>query len=112
MPLGMIHDYTLRALGAASVNVEGRVQRGAPVDTVVRGRVDELSAREIELAAQRGQTHDIVCIAPLGTVVDDRMEVVVTEPARLAGTYVVDRVRTTTKHLRVLCSRTTIREPT
>lgn len=104
-------DFVLREPGEATVGTEGRVSREDPDDTVVRGRVDELSARDLELAAQRGQTHDIVCLAPLGTAVNDRMAVVVTTPERLAGTYRVDVVRTTRKHVRILCSRSTIREP-
>lgn len=109
--IGALHDVTLRALGSETIDAEGIVQRSAPVDVVVRGRVDELSTEDVNLAAQVGQTHDVVVKVDLGVLVNDRMTVVVTVPENLAGTYKVDSIRQTRKGQRVLCSRTTIREP-
>lgn len=106
--IGAIHVYHLTLDSSASVTPEGRVVRSTTT-TRVEGRVDELSARDVEIAAQVGQTHDVCCLAPLDTDVTDRHRVLVTEPARLAGTYQVDVVRTTRRHLRILCSRTTVR---
>lgn len=108
--IGAIHVYAISTLGEASVTPEGRTVRTAPTVVEVRGSVDELSARDVEIAAQAGQTHDIACRAELGTAVTDRDQVVVTEPARLAGTYSVDTIRTLRTHLRLLCSRTTLED--
>jgi len=110
--LGEIHVYEVSDLGASPVtDAEGRVSRAAATWVEVRGSVDELSARDVEIAAQNGQTHDIACRAPLETVVSDRSRVRVTEPERLAGIYDVDVIRSTRSHLRLLCSRSTIRTP-
>lgn len=107
--IGAIHVYHLASSTSASVNAEGRVVKTS-TSTPVEGRVDELSARDVEIAAQVGQTHDIAALAPLETVVDDKMTLVVTDPPRLAGTYKVDAIRTTRKHLRILASRTTVKD--
>lgn len=107
--IGQTETFVLVTLGDSVVDSEGRVTR-PEVTTEVEGRVDELTARDVEIAAQVGQTHDIVCLAPADTVVSDRDVVRVTEPTRLAGDYKVDTIRTTRRHLRLLCSRTTVRE--
>lgn len=92
-----------------AVDDEGRVHiTYTPVE--VQGRVDEVSAREVEVAAQRGQRHDIVCLADPDVLVTDKMRVVVSTPERLAGRYTIDAVRTTRRHQRVLCSRDTTGE--
>lgn len=106
--IGAIHVFHLVSETSSSVTPAGRVVK-ATTSTPVEGRVDELSARDVEVAAQVGQTHDVCCLAPLETVVDDQMTVIVTAPTRLAGTYKVDAVRTTRKHLRILASRTTVK---
>lgn len=106
--IGAIHAYEITLDSSASVTPEGRVV-ATTTTTRVEGSVDELSARDVEIAAQVGQTHDIACRAPLETAVTDRHKVLVTEPAKLAGTYDVDAVRVTRKHLRILCSRSTVR---
>lgn len=112
--IGAIHDFVIYPIGAVgaspTVDAEGRVTQGEVDPIEVRGSVDELSAREIQLAAQRGETHDIACRAPLDTEVSDRDEVGVTIPVRLAGRYKVDAIRATRSHLRLLCSKTTIRD--
>lgn len=107
--IGFIHAYALTSETSASVTPAGRVVK-TRTSTPVEGRVDELTARDVEIAAQVGQTHDICCLAPLETVVDDTMEVVVTDPPRLAGTYRIDVIRTTRKHLRILASRSTVKD--
>lgn len=107
--IGAIHDVSRRRLAASAVDAEGRTTR-APTDQAFRGSVDELSARDVEIAAQNGQTHDLVIRAPLDLDVTDRDQMVVTEPVRLAGVYDVDTIRTTRFHLRVLCSRSTVDE--
>lgn len=104
--IGAIHVYEIVSRSAPSVNAEGLVT-AASVTTSVRGRVDELRAADVTIAAQVGQTHDIACEADLDVVVTDRDLVIVTDPTRLAGTYRVDAVRTTRKKLRILCSRFT-----
>lgn len=109
--IGAIHVYEVHALGASvTVDPEGRTHREDPTVVEVKGSVDELTARDVEIAAQNGQTHDIVCRCPLGVTVNDRDRVVVTDPERLAGTYEIDTVRSLRSHLRLLCSKTTIRE--
>lgn len=108
--IGAVHVYELVADGAASVLASGKVVRAEGEGTRVRGRVDELTARMIEVAAQRGQSHDIVCEADPDTVVNDRMKVLVSDPPRLSGLYDIDLIRTTRGKLRLLCSRTTIRD--
>lgn len=105
--IGQRETWTLIEVEAHEVDAEGRTSRETD-DRLVRGRVDELSARDIEVAARRGQTHDIVCLADHGVPVNDRCLVRVTKPTGLAGLYKVDRVRTTRRGLRVLCSRTTV----
>ena len=107
--IGAIHHYLLQSESSTSVTPQGRVVKTI-VSTGVEGRVDELSARDVEIAAQVGQTHDIAALAPLETVVDDTMTLVVTDPTRLAGTYRIDAIRTTRKHLRILASRSTVKD--
>lgn len=104
--IGFVHPFTIRALGSTpTVDSEGRVVREAPVDTVRVGRVDELNARDVQIAAAVGQTHDIVVLDTLDSPVTHASSIVVTEPERLAGTYTVDSIRTTRRHIRILCSR-------
>lgn len=106
--IGAIHVYSILNPGPASVNAEGR-RVGTYASVTVEGRVDELTSRDVEIAAAVGMRHDITCSAPLDTDVSDRSLVIVTEPERLAGTYEVDTLRVTRQKLRVLASRTTIR---
>lgn len=106
--IGAVDSVVIRTLGATTTDSEGRTTR-PPTDVTIVGRVDELSARDVEIAAQNGQTHDIVVKADLGVTVTDQAQVIVSTPVRLAGTYKVDVVRFTRRHLRILCSRTTIR---
>lgn len=107
--LGAVDTFYLVTLGASSVDSEGRVTR-TPTEAAVVGRVDELSARDVEIAAQNGQTHDVCALADLDVVVNDRARIRVVTPTRLAGTYDIDTVRTTRRHLRILCSRTTVED--
>lgn len=105
--IGAVDTFYLQTLGASVVDAEGRVTR-TPTETAVEGRVDELSARDVEIAAQNAQTHDICCLADLDVAVNDQARVRVVTPTRLAGVYEVDTIRTTRRHLRILCSRTTV----
>jgi len=108
--IGARETVIIQTLGASFTDSEGRTDRFTD-ETTVHGRVDEVSAREIEVAAQRGQTHDLVVLVPPTTEVSHRdSKVVVSTPVRLAGTYKIDRIRTTRRHLRLLCSRTSIRD--
>lgn len=107
--IGAIHSFSIRTKGASVTDAEGRTTRPT-TDEVYRGSVDELSARDVEIAAQNGQTHDLAIRAPLEAVVTDQSQAVVTEPARLAGTYEIDVIRTLRTHLRLLCSKTTVRQ--
>lgn len=112
--IGATDSVVLLADGAAVVDAEGRTTRPAQETAIQDARVDELSARDVEIAAQVGQTHDVAVKVPLGTAVTDKMRVRVdalSDPARalLLGTYEVDAIRTTRLHLRLLCSRTTVR---
>lgn len=112
--IGATDSVVLLADGAATVDTEGRVTRVPAETTIEDARVDELSARDVEIAAQVGQTHDVAIKVPLGTVVTDKMRVRVdamNDPARalLVGTYEIDAIRTTRLHLRLLCYRTTVR---
>lgn len=105
---GQTHVYSVRTLSASVVqDSDGYPVRGAPVDVEVEGYVAEVSAEEIAALGAMGQTIDVVAQAPLGTVVDDRDFLVVTEPTRLAGLYRVEAVRTLRKGLRILGRRTT-----
>lgn len=112
--IGATDSVVLLADGEATVDAEGRTTR-VPAETAIQdARVDELSARDVEIAAQVGQTHDVAIKVPLGTAVTDKMRVRVdtlSDPARalLLGTYEIDAIRTTRLHLRLLCSRSTIR---
>lgn len=111
--IGATDSVTLLADGAATTDAEGRVTRPDVETTVDEARVDELSARDVEIAAQVGQTHDIAVKVPLGTTVTDRMRVRVDaagDRSHLLGTFEIDAVRTTRLHLRLLCSRTTIQD--
>jgi len=112
--IGATDSVVLLTDGEAVVDAEGRTTRPAQETAIQGARVDELSARDVEIAAQVGQTHDIAVKVPSGTAVNDRMRLRVDaldDPARpnLLGTYTIDAVRTTRLHLRLLCSRTTIR---
>lgn len=105
--IGATDTYYLQTLGATTTDAEGRTTR-VPTEVAVVGRVDELSARDVEIAAQNGQTHDVCALADLDVVVNDRQRIRVVTPTRLAGVYEIDTVRTTRRHLRILCSRTTV----
>lgn len=107
--IGATETWYLVTLGASVVDAEGKVTR-ARTERAIEGRVDELSARDVEIAAQNGQTHDLCCLAPLDEEISDRDLVRVVEPTRLAGYYEVDTIRTTRRSLRVLCSRTTVED--
>lgn len=107
--IGSTDVFTLSSSSTSSVNAEGRTVK-AVVSQDVEGRVDELTTRDVEVAAQVGQTHDIVAQAPLETVVNDTMTLTVKPPSRLAGTYKIDTIRTTRRRLRILASRTTIKD--
>ncbi len=106
--IGATDTFYVQTLGASTTDSEGRTTR-TPTETAIVGRVDELSARDVEIAAQNGQTHDVCCLADLDVVVTDQAKIRVVTPTRLAGTYQVDTVRTNRRHLRILCSRTTVR---
>ena len=103
--IGAIHVYTIRTRGGASVTAEGRTVHAAPTDVEVLGSVDQLSARDVEIAAQVGQRHDIACRCPLDVTPDPKAQVIVTDPETLAGTYEIDTIRTTRAHHRLLCSK-------
>lgn len=103
--IGAPHDLVLRTLGAVTVDAEGRTTRAPATDVTVRGSVDELSARDVEIAAQVGQRHDIAVRVPLDVDVDVKTQAIVTEPSTLAGTYEVDTIRTLRTHYRLLCSK-------
>lgn len=105
--IGATDEVTIRTPGGSVTDAEGRTTRGT-TDLTVWGRADELSARDVAIAAQVGQTHDVAVKVDLDVAVTDQAEVVLSTPVRLAGTYKVDAVRTTRRHLRLLCSRTTI----
>lgn len=105
--IGAIHDVVRRRTATTSTNAEGRTVKST-ADVSFRGSVDELSARDMEIAAQNAQTHDLAVRAPLDLDVTDRDLIVVTEPTHLAGTYKIDVVRTTRSHFRLLCSRNTL----
>lgn len=105
--IGAIHVYSILTPGPASVNAEGR-SVATYASASVQGRVDELTARDVEIAAQVGARHDIVALADAEVVVTDRALLVVTDPPTLAGTYKVDTVRTTRSHRRLLASRVTV----
>lgn len=107
--IGFRETFRLGTPGSSTATSEGRVTQTTTWVEVL-GRVDELSAREITLAAQSGQFHDLVVQVAPETSVDDRQVVEVTTPARLAGTYRIDVVRTTRRNLRLLCSRTTVKD--
>lgn len=113
--IGATDSVVLLSDGEAVVDTEGRVTRPAQETAIQAARVDELSAQDVEIAAQVGQTHDIAVKVPSGTVVSDRMRVRVDaldDPPRphLLGTFQIDAIRTTRLHLRLLCSRTTIQD--
>lgn len=107
----MIGDSDLWRLGTrtTTTDAEGRTTETFAWEDV-QGRVDELSTREVALAAQAGQSHDIVALAPLETDVNDRQVIEVVTPARLAGRYEIDSIRMTRLHLRVLGSRSTVKD--
>lgn len=107
--IGAIHDVARLRHGAVTTDGEGRTS-AATTSATFRGSVDELSARDVEIAAQNGQTHDIAVRCPADFDVIDADVIVVTEPERLAGEYAIDVVRSTRSHLRLLCSRTTVRD--
>jgi hypothetical protein len=109
--IGATDEVVISTPGAIVVDSEGRTSN-VPTTETVQGRVDELTTRDVEVAAQVGQTHDVVVKVDLGTNVTDRASVVVTTPERehLSGTYKIDSIRTTRRGLRLLCSRTTISE--
>ena len=73
--IGATDSVTLIAPGAVTVDSEGRTTRPNAETAVGEARVDELSARDVEIAAQVGQTHDIAVKVPLGTGVTDKMTV-------------------------------------
>jgi hypothetical protein len=109
--IGATDEVVISTPGEVVTDSEGRTSN-VPTTETVQGRVDELSARDVEIAAQVGQTHDVVVKVDLGTAVTDRASVAVTTPERehLSGTYKIDSIRTTRRGLRLLCSRTTIAE--
>jgi hypothetical protein len=109
--IGATDEVVISTPGAIVVDSEGRTSN-VPTTETVQGRVDELTTRDVEVAAQVGQTHDVVVKVDLGTNVTDRASVVVTTPERehLSGTYKIDSIRTTRRGLRLLCTRTTIAE--
>ncbi len=105
--IGAVDTVVVSTPGVITTDSEGRTS-AATTTASFQGRVDELSARDVEIAAQVGQTHDVVVLLDLDAAITDQASVVVSTPARLAGTYHVDAIRTTRRHLRALCSRTTI----
>lgn len=106
--IGAIDRVTILSMDTThGTDAEGMVTRDHD-EVEVLGRVDEVSARDVEIAAQIGQRSDVVVKVDLDVAITDQDSVVVSTPVRLAGTYRVDAVRTTRRHLRVLCSRTTI----
>lgn len=108
--IGQIHVFQIVSEGTPTVAPDGTVSHSGRISTPVRGNVSEVSAAQVAIAAQRGQTHDIQCLAPLETIVNDRMTVVVTEPAYLAGVYQIDAIHGEPRHRVILCSRNTIQE--
>lgn len=109
--IGATDEVTISTPGEVVTDSEGRTMTTPSTETV-EGRVDELTTRDVEVAAQVGQTHDVVVKVDLGTNVTDQASVVVSTPERehLSGTYKIDSIRTTRRGLRLLCSRTTISE--
>lgn len=89
---------------------EGRVDSTPTWVDVPEARVDEVGVREAALAAQSGQVHDIVVSLTPETDVSDRQVVEVIDPPRLAGVYRIDSIQTTRRHLRVFCTRTTVKD--
>lgn len=106
----MVNPFRLGTPDPSVADAEGRTIQGYTWVDVEDGRVDELSTRMAALAHQMGQVHDIVALAPLDTPVTDRQVVEVTTPERLAGVYKIDSVRTTRRHVRILCSRQTVKD--
>lgn len=104
--IGAPHAVTLSTPGEPTVDGEGRTVPGEATTIEFRGSVDQLSARDVEIAAQVGQRHDIAVRCPLDVDPDEKASVIVTEPATLAGTYAIDTIRTLRTHRRLLCSRT------
>ena len=112
--IGATDSVVILTPGETVTDSEGRTTQ-VPGEATVEARVDELSARDVEIAAQVGQTHDIAVKVALGTAVTDRAEIRVdalVDPPRphLLGTFKIDAIRTTRLHLRLLCSRTSVRD--
>ena len=108
--IGFRESVRIGTKGDLTPDAEGRVDPTPTWVDVPYARVDELSAREATLAAQSGQTHDIVVQVPPETSVSARQVVEVTTPVHLAGVYFIDVVRTTRRNLRLLCTRTTVKD--
>lgn len=113
--IGATDTVVILTPGETVTDSEGRTTQVPGEATIDDARVDELSARDVEIAAQVGQTHDIAVKVPLATAVTDRAQVRVDAldvPPRphLLGTFEIDAIRTTRLHLRLLCSRTSVRD--
>lgn len=107
--IGQVHEVIVRDISDLIPDAEGR-WTADPADERVWGSVDEVSAREILIGAQSGQRSDVVVRLDLSVDVTDAHLIEVVTPARMAGLYRVDDVRTLRTHLRALCSKTTIRD--
>lgn len=107
--IGYRETFRLGTKDLSVADAEGRTIQGVTWEEY-EGRVDEASARSIQLAAQMGQTHDIVVLAAPDVPANDRQVVEVTTPERLAGRYKIEAIRTTRRGLRLLCTRDTVKE--
>lgn len=108
--IGFRDQVRLGTKGDLTADAEGRVDPTPTWVDIPESRVDELSAREVALAAQSGQAHDIVVQVVPETDVSARQVVEVVTPVKLAGVYLIDAVQVTRRHLRLLCSRTTVKD--
>lgn len=108
--IGFRDSVRLGTPASAAPDAEGRVDQTPTWVDVPEARVDEVGTREAALAAQRGQTHDIVVQVAPETSISDRNLVQVIDPVRLAGIYRIDSIQTTRRHLRVFCTRGTVKD--